>query len=68
MWKSLLTSRMGRCRRRTWLALVVLCAGGLLPGTCMLRTKDAIVQGSQTFLASVLLNPTNFNFPLDSDN
>ncbi len=44
---------------RTWIALAAFCAGGLLPGTCAIRTKRAIVDGSKSFLSDVLLNPAN---------
>ena len=44
---------------RTWIALATFCAGGLLPGTCAIRTKRAIVDGSKSFLSDVLLDPAN---------
>jgi hypothetical protein len=39
--------------------LAVICAGGVLPGTCMIRTKRALVDGSKSFLENVLLDPEN---------
>ncbi len=48
----------GRSRSRVWLALVVL-GTGLLPGTCMIRTRSALIDGSKSFLANTLLNPDN---------
>ena len=39
--------------------LAVVCAGGVLPGTCMIRTKRALVDGSKSFLTNVLLDPAN---------
>ncbi len=53
-------------RAKAWLTLAVLCGGGLLPGTCMLRTRQAAIDGSKSFLANVLLNPDNIaDLPLD---
>ncbi len=40
--------------------MALIGAGGLLPGTCMIRTKQAVVNGSKSFLSSVLLDPDNF--------
>lgn len=52
---------------RIWLTLAVIGAGGLLPGTCMLRTRQAAIDGSKIFLANALLNPdTISDLPLDS--
>ena len=48
-----------RFRPRTWIVLAAVCGGGLLPGTCMIRTKQALVDGSKSFLANVLLDPEN---------
>ncbi|HUU81986.1 MAG TPA: hypothetical protein VM243_00660 [Phycisphaerae bacterium] len=44
---------------RTWIALATLFGGGLLPGTCEMRSKQALVDGSKSFLTSVLLDPGN---------
>jgi hypothetical protein len=41
---------------RVWLGLAVLCTG-VLPGTCELRMKDALVNGTKTWVAGSLLNP-----------
>lgn len=60
-------SRRPSGNTRVWLTLAVMCAGGLLPGTCMLRTRQAAIDGSKIFLANVLLNPDNISdLPLDS--
>ena len=48
-----------RVKARVWAVLAMVCGGGLLPGNCMIRTKQATIQGSKTFLANVLLNPEN---------
>ena len=54
-------------RIRIWLTLAVMCGGGLVPGTCMVRTRQAAIDGSKLFLANVLLNPENISdLPLDS--
>jgi hypothetical protein len=48
-----------RFSARRWVALAAILGGGLLPGSCMIRSKQALVDGSKSFLASVLLNPNN---------
>ena len=48
-----------RFSARRWVALAAILGGGLLPGTCMIRSKQALVDGSKSFLANVLLNPNN---------
>ncbi len=53
--------RHHRRGRRIWVSLAVLGAGGLLPGTCMIRTREAAINGSKSFLANVLLNPANIS-------
>lgn len=45
---------------RFMMALAVTFGGGLLPGTCEIRTREAFIDGSKSFLANVLLNPANF--------
>lgn len=55
-----------RFKARTWIVLAVVCAGGLLPGTCMIRTKQALIEGSKSFLNDVVLNPANIaDLPFD---
>ena len=55
-----------RSKARTWIILAVVCTGGLLPGTCMIRTKQAFIDGSKSFLNSVVLNPANLaDLPFD---
>ncbi len=55
-----------RFRVRTWITLAAIAGGGLLPGTCMIRTKEALIQGSKTFMASTLLSPGNISrLPFD---
>ncbi len=49
--------RTYRSKVRAWIALAVICGGGLLPGTCAIRTRQSIIDGSKTFLGSVLLDP-----------
>ena len=46
---------------RTWITLALIAGGGLLPGTCMIRTKQALIDGSKSFLANVLLDPENIS-------
>ena len=66
-WKINPMSRRRSGRAGTWLTLAVLCGGGLLPGTCLLRTRQAAIDGTKSFVASVLLNPDNISdLPLDS--
>ena len=60
-WKTCHMMQTHRFRVRAWIVLAAACAGGLLPGTCMIRTKDAVVSGTKTFLADVLLNPENLS-------
>lgn len=51
--------RTHRHRIPAWVALAALC-GGLLPGqTCMVRTRNAVVDGTKAFVTGVLLNPDN---------
>ncbi|MHC4064563.1 MAG: hypothetical protein ACYSUI_08700 [Planctomycetota bacterium] len=58
--------RRHRFKVRTWITLAAIAGGGLLPGTCMIRTREALVQGSKSFLANVLLNPQNIaDLPFD---
>ncbi len=58
--------RGGRFNLRSWVALAAVCGGGLLPGSCAVRTKRALVDGSKTFLSDVLLNPENLaDLPFD---
>ena len=55
-----------RSKARTWIVLAVICAGGLLPGTCMIRTRQAFIEGSKSFLNDVVLNPANIaDLPFD---
>ncbi|MCP4249098.1 MAG: hypothetical protein GY778_18805 [bacterium] len=50
--------------RRAWLGLALIGAGGILPGQCMVRSKQAVVDGSKSFLSAVLLDPDNYtNLP-----
>jgi len=59
-------NKRGDLRVRAWLALAVLCGGGLLPADCMLRTRQAVIDGSKSFLVNVLLNPENLaDLPYD---
>ncbi len=60
--------RNARSLKRKWLALAVVCAGGLLPATCMLRARSAIIDGSKAFLANTLGNPSNFTFLAPGEN
>ena len=51
---------------RAWLTLALIAGGGLLPGTCMIRTKQALIDGSKSFLTNVLLDPGNISeLPFD---
>jgi hypothetical protein len=52
--------RAHRRRAAGWLALAALCSGTLAGQTCEIRTKDALVNGTKTFVSSVLLDPNNF--------
>jgi hypothetical protein len=52
-------NRAHRRRAAGWLALATLCSGTLAGGTCQIRTKDALVNGTKTFVSSVLLDPNN---------
>jgi hypothetical protein len=52
--------RAHRRRAAGWLALATLCSGTLAGQTCEIRTRDALVNGTKTFVSGVLLDPTNF--------
>ncbi|MFQ5489214.1 MAG: hypothetical protein ACE5GE_00720 [Phycisphaerae bacterium] len=59
--------RQRRNRAGVWLTLAGLCGGGLLPGTCLLRTRQAAIDGTKAFVASALLDPSLIsNLPLDN--
>ncbi|MCH7813380.1 MAG: hypothetical protein IID40_05100 [Planctomycetes bacterium] len=46
--------------------MALIGAGGLLPGQSLIRTKQAVVDGSKSFLAGVLLDPDIFaDLPFD---
>lgn len=47
-------------RTRAWLGLAVLCTG-LLPGTCEIRAREALIEGTKAFVADALLDPANLS-------
>lgn len=49
-----------RFRVRAWLGLALLSCG-LLPGTCAIRAKEAVVDGTKFFIANTLLDPSNIS-------
>ena len=42
-----------------WFVLAAIFGGGLLPGSCLVRTRQAAVDGAKSYLGEVLLNPAN---------
>ena len=45
-------------RRATWTAMMLV--GTCFAGTCEVRVRDALVEGTQNFVLNTLLNPANF--------
>ncbi|NOX57444.1 MAG: hypothetical protein GXP29_01130 [Planctomycetes bacterium] len=45
-------------RRAIWMAMAL--TGSCLAATCQVRTRDALVQGTRSFILNTLLNPLNF--------
>ena len=65
-WEAVTMKLTCRFNTRTLIALAVVCAGGLLPGTCAIRSRQAFIDGSKSFLTNVLLNPANIvDLPFD---
>ena len=54
--------RAAKSWRCCFLAATVL-GGGTLNGTCAIRTRSALIDGSRSFLLQQVLNPANL--PLD---
>ena len=60
--------RAHRRRAAGWLALATVCSGTLAGQTCEIRTRDALVNGTKSFVSSVLLDPTNLTDLFYQDN
>lgn len=45
-------------KAQLWITAAAVFGGGTLAGTCELRARQAAIDGTKSFVANVLLNPT----------